>query len=81
MAAIGRENEGRLESVGKERGKVRGIAIEGAVEVKGADVLTKVVEGRGGVEVTKMWCNKWRKTWWVNGLPEGWIWERFGLHV
>ena len=54
MAAIGRENEGRLESVGKERGKVRGVAVEGAVEVKGADVLTKVVEGRGGVEVTKM---------------------------
>lgn len=62
MAAIGRENEGRLESVGKERGKVRGIAVEGAVEVKGADVLTKVVEGRGSVEVTKMGCNKWRKT-------------------
>ena len=55
MAAIRREDEGRLESVGKERGKVRGIAIEGApVEVKGADVLTKVVEGRGSVEVTKM---------------------------
>ena len=55
MAAIGRENEGRWESVGKERGKRRGSAIEGAVEVlKGADVLTKVVEGRRSVEVTKM---------------------------
>ena len=49
MAAIRRENKGKLEtSVSKERGKVRGSAIEGAVKVKGADELTKVVEGGRG---------------------------------
>lgn len=43
MAAIRRENEGRLKSVSKEGGKVVSVAVEGAVKVKGTEVLTEVV--------------------------------------
>ena len=43
-----------MESVGKERRKVGCSGVEGAVKVKRADVLTKIVKGGGGSEITEM---------------------------
>ena len=70
-----------MKSVSKERGKMGGVAVEGAVKVKGTDVLTEVVEGGRGLEVTKMGFERGRKIGRVNSLPTGWIRERFVTHV
>ena len=58
-----------------------GVAVEGAVKVKGTDVLTEVVEGGQGLDVTKMGFENGRKIGRVNGLPTGRIRERFIKHV
>ena len=58
-----------------------GVTVEGAVKMKGADVLTEVVEGGRSLEVTKMGFEKGRKIGRVNGLPTGRIRERFSTHV
>jgi len=81
VAAIRREDERRLKSVCKERGKMAGVAVEGAVEMKGMDVLSEVVEGGRGLKVAKMGFKEGRKIGRVNGLPRGRIRERFGTHV
>ena len=81
VAAIRREDERRLKSVSEKRGEMGGVTVEGAVKVKGTDVLTEVVEGGRGLEVSKMGFKKGRKIGRVNGLPTGRIRERFITHV
>ena len=49
--------------------------------MKGTDVLSEVVEGGRGLEVSKMGFEEGRKIGRVNGLPRGRIRERFGTHV
>ena len=81
VAAIRREDERRLKSVSEKRGEMGGVTVEGGVEVKGADVLTEVVERGRGREVTKMGFEEGRKIGWVNGLPAGRVREGFITHV